>query len=64
MSPKDMTDEQFEQYLVSKYGADWFFNAELTPEEIDRFPKINDKEVVAAIKEAVGKNIEIEGLDK
>jgi hypothetical protein len=59
MSPKDMTDEQFEQYLVSKYGADWF-NAELTPEEIDRFPKINDKEVVAAIKEAVGKNIEIE----
>lgn len=61
MDLKTLSDEQFEQYLVEKYGYDWF-NADLTPEEIDRFPKINDKEVVAAIKEAVGQNMKIEEI--
>jgi len=55
MDLKSLTDEQFEQYLLTKYGPDWF-NVPLTQDELDRFPRVTDKDVAAALKVAANQN--------
>ena len=46
-----MNDEQFQAYLVAKYGDNWMFQS-LTPEELDRCPKLQQEEIENILKES------------
>ncbi len=45
-----MSNEQFEGYLKAKYGDRWLF-VSLTPEELDRVPRLTKEEISAALEE-------------
>lgn len=46
-----MTDEQFEGYLRAKHGDRWMF-ATLTSAELERCPKLQQKEIENILKES------------
>jgi hypothetical protein len=46
-----MTDKQFQAYLVAKYGDNWMFQS-LTPDELDRCPKLQSQEIENILKES------------
>lgn len=47
-----MTDEQFEAYLKAKYGEKHLFIS-LTPEELDRVPRLTREEVRGALSKGI-----------
>ncbi len=46
-----MNDKQFQAYLVAKYGDNWMFQS-LTPDELDRCPKLQQQEIENILKES------------
>lgn len=46
-----MDDKQFQAYLVAKYGDNWMFQS-LTPDELDRCPKLQQQEIENILKES------------
>ena len=46
-----MDDKQFQAYLVAKYGDNWMFQS-LTPDELDRCPKLQFQEIENILKES------------
>jgi hypothetical protein len=58
-SPFDsMSDAQFEEYLVSKYGDDYFFKS-LTPDEFKRVQPISKKKMQEVFEEMPTKPLPI-----
>jgi hypothetical protein len=48
-----MSDDEFKEYLITKYGEDYFFKASLTPEEFDRCPVPSQEKLQEALEEGM-----------
>ncbi len=46
----DMTDQEFYDHLITKYGMRWML-VSLTPEELERCPTISDEDIKDALEE-------------